>query len=279
MQKKILFATIFSLATLVCITPYVWPYKLGTIGKYTNAPGDDLGNNCRYCHSDNALNASGGTLAIKLLDGNNEVTEWVANKQYNLNVSISKPGAVKYGFEISAKKGATSTNIGTFSPGTASQFVSGTNGTYITHDGPGAGNWTFSWTAPAASSDPITFYVAANAANDDNQNTGDFIYTAKKTITSSPASISEKELFNSNVRVLENPVGQHLIVDFVQPKTEEASIKVYTLHGKEIKLPVSLQGSGVNKRFVVETIDLQQGLYIFSLQSGENQVSKKFLRK
>jgi hypothetical protein len=281
MKKKIVLAITFTVASLLCVTHNVWTNVNGAQGQLTSAPtstGTELNCLTAGCHVGNPVNASGGTLAVRLMDGTTEATSWVAGKTYNVNVTLVKEGAIKYGFEICAKKGSTSTNMGTFTKGTGTRISIGTSN-YITHDNAVAtGNWTFTWTAPAASSDPVTFYLAGNAANGDNTSNGDFIYTMSKSIASSTASIRESE-FSSNVKVIENPVNQHLVVDFNPQSQGNASIKVYSMQGTEIKLPVSLQGNGLNKRFVVETASLQQGMYIFSLQSGDEYASKKFLKE
>jgi uncharacterized protein (TIGR03437 family) len=48
----------------------------------------------------------------------------------------------------------------------------------------GAGNtWTFNWTPPASASGNIILYAAGNAANGDNNFTGDHIYTTTLTLT------------------------------------------------------------------------------------------------
>jgi hypothetical protein len=283
MKKKILLAIAFTTASLVCVTHQVWTNVSGAPGPYTNAPtsaGKELNCLTAGCHVGNPVNAAGGTLSIKLLDGTTEVNEWLANKTYNVNVIMSKAGAAKYGFEISAKRGTTSSNMGSLkNSGTGTQFAPFTNSTYLTHSATATGNWTFQWTAPAASSDAVTFYVAGNAANGDNNTTGDFIYSTSKTIASSSSAIGETDPFSSTIRVRGNPVSNYLIVDFDQAKQENAAIKIYTLQGKEIRLPVSFQGNGLNKRFVVETASLDKGMYIFSLQSGNNHASKKFLRE
>lgn len=282
MQRKILFAIAFTAGTLVFITPHVKTNVNGAPGPYTNAPmatGKELNCLTAGCHIGNPVNASGGALAIKLMDGANEVNEWVAGKQYNVNVTLSKDGASKYGFEISAKQGTGAMNFGTLTPGTTTTFAPLTDSKYITHSSAGGGNWNFTWTAPAAGSDPVTFYVAGNAANGDNTTNGDFIYTTSKTIAASTASLDANERFASHVKVLQNPVDQNLTVNFTQQSPENASIKIYNLQGQEINLSSTLQGHGVHKRFVVETGSLDQGIYIFSIQSGRRQASGKFLRQ
>lgn len=283
MKKKILFALGFTAASLVCITPYVHSNLSGAQGQYTSAPigtGTNKELNCLTagCHTGNLINSDGGTVTMKLMDGANEVSQWENGKVYTVNLTVNKPGAQVYGFEICAKKSGTSTNFGTFTKGTGSRVAINTSN-YITHDNPSAsGTWNFTWTAPATGADAVKFYIAANAANGDHTESGDFIYTQTRTINSTTSSMSESELFASNARILQNPVKQHMIIDF----TGEANstLKIYTLQGKEITLPMLLQGSSDNvKRFVIETASLHHGMYLFSLQSGTNQVSKTFLKE
>ena len=60
--------------------------------------------------------------------------------------------------------------------------------TYAQHTEPGtaltsagATSWTVEWRPPAVDATPVTFHAAANAANDDASEFGDFIYTASAT--------------------------------------------------------------------------------------------------
>lgn len=52
-------------------------------------------------------------------------------------------------------------------------------GTVLT--GPARASWTVEWRPPAAGEGPVVFHAAANAANDDVSEFGDFIYTASAT--------------------------------------------------------------------------------------------------
>jgi hypothetical protein len=47
---------------------------------------------------------------------------------------------------------------------------------------PGAGEWSVRWTAPAETIAPVIFHVAANSANDDNSQFGDYIYIDSLTV-------------------------------------------------------------------------------------------------
>ena len=52
-------------------------------------------------------------------------------------------------------------------------------GTALTR--PGTATWTVEWRPPAAGATSVVFHAAANAANDDASEFGDFIYTALAT--------------------------------------------------------------------------------------------------
>ena len=225
MRKKILLAITFTVASLVCVTPYVWTSSSGAQSSSTGALPNE--STCATtCHTGNALNASGGTMAIRLLDQTtgNEVSAYTPSKIYNVNVTLNKPGAVFYGFELCAKtfKSNIWIHTGTLTKGTGTTFSMGST-KYITHSTPGTGNWTFQWTAPSTP-DNVTFYAAGNAANANGQTSGDYIYTTSKTIPASTVSISENNSFASNVTIKQNPVTEYLVVDFEQSKPEQASI-------------------------------------------------------
>lgn len=268
---------------LICMAPYAWTSSGGLDqDKMTGAPNET---NCTAtCHSDNPINDPGGSVSLKFEEEitNKEVNYYESGKTYRVRISVYKPGFSAYGFEMCAKalKGTLWSYSGTFDVGTGSavNFVQGTT-KYVTHNLYPSNNgfWNVLWKAPASTTDEVTFFIAALAGNKDGKATGDYTYLGSKNFR--PISKLGIEQLSSTVKIPANPVSNHLIVDFAVQNSVQYSIKVYTLQGKEIKLPVSLQGDEENKRFVVETASLPQGIYIFSLQGGNEQASKKFLKE
>ncbi len=70
---------------------------------------------------------------------------------------------------------------------------------YVTHSLNGTRNGTIGgvtfeldWTSPATDMGPVTLYAAANAANGNNQDSGDRIYTTSASITPAAAGTSDK---------------------------------------------------------------------------------------
>lgn len=149
---------------------------------YSGAPGDGI---CAECHL-GVLNASKGSVKV-----NFPSASYTPGQTVRMSVTISDPDARRWGFQLTAREASnpSTKTAGTFaSADSATQTVS--NGQYIgqTLTGTQAGSagpttFTFDWTAPIAGTGGVSFYVAANAANNNNQNTGDFIYTSSLNVS------------------------------------------------------------------------------------------------
>lgn len=148
----------------------------------------DGGTTCNACHRGADLN-----------DGRGRVT--LLTKNYKpgvkqmIQVIVEHPDATRWGFQLTARFASDETRqagsftqndeirvrcLGTAPDGEcagAQEFAS--QRTASTR--PGVRNravWEVEWTAPAAGTGPVVFFVAGNAANSSNNNQGDFIYTA-----------------------------------------------------------------------------------------------------
>jgi len=138
---------------------------------------------CIECHSGNALNAAGGTFSISDVPQN-----YTPGQTYPIQVSISKSGQQRWGFELAARVASSGQQAGSLTPTNANTQVTTLGGIqYITHTSTGTflgssqGTWTFNWTAPTTAVGPILFAAAGNAANGNLSNNGDFIYTTTST--------------------------------------------------------------------------------------------------
>ncbi len=147
------------------------------------------GDTCHACHFENDLDDPGGSLE---LDGLPETFDPAAT--YRITVSLERSGMGRAGFQLAARvsegnnAGEPAGTLQGLAGDGRVQVVSGPNGvTYAQHTepgtaltGPGATSWTIEWRPPAATTS-VTFHAAANAANDDASEFGDFIYTASAT--------------------------------------------------------------------------------------------------
>lgn len=179
----------------------------GADPRLTGAPGDS---NCTECHA-GTLNSSAGGVQI-ILPGPNTYTPGV--KQH-IVVQVSDPAQRRWGFEFSARLASNLSNGQAGSLASTDSFTqvkcdngrrapcsSATVVQFITHtlSGTRAGttgsvNFEFDWTPPDTDMGNIRFYAAGNAANGNNQNSGDHIYTT--TVELTPAAATPKPTINA----------------------------------------------------------------------------------
>ncbi|MFQ5572523.1 MAG: choice-of-anchor V domain-containing protein [Rhodothermales bacterium] len=143
---------------------------------------------CRRCHFDRPLNAPGGSLT---LDG--APAFYTAGARYLITVGLAKGGMRRGGFQVAARFAAgtyAGQQAGLLGPvddrveivrddSSAVRYAHHTKaGTVLT--APDTARWTFAWTSPSFPDGDVVFHVAANAANDDASEFGDFIYVEQR---------------------------------------------------------------------------------------------------
>jgi hypothetical protein len=143
---------------------------------------------CDACHFEAALNPKPGQLTLTGVP-----ERFAANESYPLTITLSRPGMLMGGFQLSARMENGGAQAGTLAPGPGEEkrirIERGTieyanqrlEGTSLAE--PGTAKWTVVWTAPA-NAGSVLFHAAANAADKDEAARGDYVYTA--TATSRP---------------------------------------------------------------------------------------------
>jgi len=141
---------------------------------------------CTACHTTNALNSGPGSVRIVGLP-----SAWLPNETYRLQVIVSDPIAIRFGFELSATGVANRDQAGVLIPSTDGRTqileatIDGKVIQFLEHTSLGStigssNVFQFTYVTPA---DPnfgsIRFNVAGNAANGDGTNRGDFIYATE----------------------------------------------------------------------------------------------------
>ena len=164
----------------------VMAYEFQPPAAKTGAPAEGT---CIDCHGGSLLNEAGGSVSIGGIPNS-----YVPTQTYTITVTVRHPTQHRWGFELVP---LTTNNMmaGVFTNTTLFTDVQVLNGkTYMGHTNqrgaegtfpaqPDSATWTFSWTAPGASAGTVTFYAAGNAANNNNLNTGDKIYTTSISAT------------------------------------------------------------------------------------------------
>ena len=164
---------------LMTWTALLWGNSLGPPADRSGVSGVTCSTS--GCHNDLPANVGGGSVSITGLPA-----EWTPGVIYPLQVSVSHSGASLYGFQMTAVD-SNGAQAGGFLIGTGTAIQSGSVGgktiEHMQHSFASPNNtFSFSWTAPETSSTgAVKFNVAANAANGNFNQFGDFIYSTVET--------------------------------------------------------------------------------------------------
>jgi hypothetical protein len=147
---------------------------------FSGSFGED---HCQACHNSEKLNVSPGSVTISAPQ------RYESGKVYTVTVTLKRPAMKVGGFQLTARFEDDSTQAGTFTLAEGQQDrikIGDDRGIqYAYHSRAGteltardAVRWTLRWTAPTGRRS-ILFSVAANAANADDTQFEDFIYTSR----------------------------------------------------------------------------------------------------
>jgi hypothetical protein len=188
------------IAALAAAAPILlYSYAQGPDAAVSGVPGEAT---CTACHS----SASGsGNVAVTFPGG----LTYIPGVAQHLVVTVTDSSQRRWGFQLTARQANdTKAMAGTFTPGsdgftqlacTQTTFQTESFGSscpammqlqYIEHTLKGtqsgvrnSASFQFDWTPPATDVGDIVVYVAANAANGDNNTTGDHIYLQRYTLS------------------------------------------------------------------------------------------------
>lgn len=155
-------------------------YRDGPPMGFSGGFGED---HCQACHSSEKLNANPGKLTITA------PPRYAPGQTYTVTITLKRPGIALGGFQVTARFEEDSAQAGSLAPTDGQQdrvkLANDRGIQYAYHSRPGTEptatdvvRWTLRWTAPAGKR-TVLFHVAANAANGDDSQFGDFVYTAR----------------------------------------------------------------------------------------------------
>jgi hypothetical protein len=169
---------LFFVVCIAAAVPVAFANSAGPTPGYTGAPGELT---CRSCHTSFPLDDGAGELAIEGAPATYE-----PGASYTLTVRLARPDRTRWGFQLVALVDSLD-QAGSFSllEPSRTQLKTDDGKIYVEHRtaGTAAGttggtSWRVEWRAPEAGAGTVTFYAAGNAANGNEQPTGDNIYTA-----------------------------------------------------------------------------------------------------
>ncbi len=233
------------------------------------------------CHDDSPLNT--GTAKLNLDLGGANVT-YTPNQQYTITISLSRSGLVRGGFQIVALQDndiTKSPGIITLSEPNRTQRIdaahphvgpcSTQNKVWIEHTDDGIDDvvndtiqWQYNWLTPATDVGNITFYLAAIDANNDLDNTGDFVFKLSKTISANALSI--QSISKPRITIFPNPADKFIQVETEQPVTICITNSLGQVIHKE-----HLQSSSS-----IDISDLETGIYF--LLDENNALLTRFVK-
>ncbi|MCI0421642.1 MAG: IPT/TIG domain-containing protein [Acidobacteria bacterium] len=184
-KRKPLINFAVSLIIILCVAGIVFAFAGGPP---TGATGSVIFNqqSCAQagCHAGMAVNSSSGSLTLSGVPAS-----YSLGQTYDLTVTINQPNQRRWGFQLSARARTSTASVGSLqSLDGFSQLQTLSGIQYIAHNAAGTRAGTVGpvsfqvrWTAPSTSAGEVVFSVAGNAANNDNNNTGDFIHFRETT--------------------------------------------------------------------------------------------------
>lgn len=274
MKKKLIAAGLF-LSMFAVLTAEIMDDN-GRAG-YTGAPGEST---CTYsgCHTTYALNSGSGIIELRTGTTNNQ---YVPGQVYNMQFKVAKSGHNLFGLGVEALD-ASGNNAGTLSitQSTRTQIKTRTIGAYtrrcVVHTlNGGAGTdsmvFNFNWTAPQSGT--VTFYYCGNAANNNGNESGDYIYSGSTVLTPvSSTAINEMENAVS-VDVFPNPVHDRCVIRLSGSGREAVSVQLFDLSGKLVKSETSpeadVEWTGLSS--------LPKGVYLLSARTPNSEFVKRIV--
>ena len=176
-------------AVSVIIAALVAAVTGASVGAHPDAPppahtGGFGEPSCHECHFDNVVNDTAGALRVSTLAAGYEPAQ-----SRRVEIRLTHPDMSLGGFEVSARyqsgpSAGRQAGMWNVIDGRVEITVSGEWEVAYAHQSdegivPTGGTvtvWTLGWVAPNDALGPVVFHVAANAANGDNSEFGDFVY-------------------------------------------------------------------------------------------------------
>jgi len=238
---------------------------------YAGSPGDGAAN-CLSCHSGPGWTSQDITLTI---DGQDSIA-YIAGQTYDIVVTIDGSGSTfnSGGFTITAEKFGTQNKVGTWIGSNSVQVQSNSHVTHTNSSNTPSGgtlSWSFQWTAPAAGTGDIRFFVNGIVGDGNGANTGD-IMVSVVTLIPEDANSGVGEWNSMGNELYPNPAKDHINLGGLEGNIH---YRITDLGGR-----VVMEGEerSWEDRCRIELDGLKTGLYFLQAESEEGQlISRRFL--
>jgi hypothetical protein len=231
---------------------------------YSGAPGSS-GKCASSCHGS-------GTGSIVLTG---VPTSYQPLKTYTIGVKHTSGSAI-YDFNLSTRKGTTTTFAGTLTAGTnAASYSAAETGMRLSSSGKDSA--VIQWTAPEAGTGSVNFYLAGLQGSKSGQNTS-LTLSSSELLTAIGYDPIQKYRFNLEQNY-PNPFNPLTVINYQLPSTSSVCIKIYDMLGKDIATVVDeeQQAGNYQIQFSTQQYHLSSGVYWYELRAGTFQSIKKMI--
>ncbi len=249
-----LFAGALLFVLLVSTPGTGWGNSAGAPDGYANDPPGDQ--NCTACHTGFGLNEPPGTMII------DAPHFYTPGSTYIFNLTLTKAGSSVWGFELTSlldngDQGGILSAVNTefvqvsVGPGNQRDYIKQTNdGSFEAQ--PNSATWQIRWVAPAAGAGTVTFYASGTAGNNNENPSGEYVYTFAQVIEPVASGISDP--------VPNLPNGYRILTAYPNPFNPTLIIN---LTGVPLLQPLTLNLTDIQGRVVLR----------MDLPAGSNEVS------
>jgi hypothetical protein len=227
----------------------------------------------------------------------NGVTTYVPGQTYYMSLTATGTSA-RYGFEVTAQydstdagtlvdtfallSGTTTTTLSSYNKATTANYLNASY--YVGHKNASTTNsWTFQWTAPTAYNGPITFYYVGMYANGNgNNDAGDLVYNATKTITpvqNTNVGIRDISSTLSDLSTYPTLMSDHITVAFAMKEMADVRITLINLQGQTVKLLTAETIASGNFKHSYGVEGIAPGMYLVKVQIGDNYAISKVVKE
>jgi hypothetical protein len=257
-----------TILSLSLITGIVQGYSAGPLdAKAGDPPGFAT---CQECHNSFPLNSGNGIVSLGTFP-----TTYTPNATYTIYVTGTQISQSRWGFELTAIL-ANGNRGGILTPlnpiWEQKSTGSGNNRDYLKHTSAGTfvgfptSAWNFSWQAPGVGSGPVTFYYCINAANNNQNNQGDYIYSRDSISVEGGTGVTPESPIQPTSPVLvsayPNPFNPDVTLNLQNLPVGDAKVDVVDLTGRTIYTGEVFSFGQRNVELRLNLEDAPSGLYI-----------------
>lgn len=237
----------------------------------TGAPGESQ--TCRSCHG----TGFGATVNLVVKNSNGfPVTEYVPNTTYTVEASVNNSSGTpqRYGFQMVSLLSGNAAYNAWSNPSSNTRIANAGGRSYAEHAGKSVSNtFTADWTAPAAGSGTVSFYMGGAAVNNNGNTLGDGGNTTFFQLTEGQSTSVEENANNWKFSTYPNPVVDQLNVILEGEKQGNVQILIRDAFGKKVLSEQRTMGGYGSLSF--DLSDFENGIYFLQIFHEGRNISSK----